>query len=240
MSRVHIYIIFTFMWIGRMNGQGNVSFFTLVSYNSFMMSDLRNEQEELQGEMALSNIPAKIVESFPPFYGFKGGFLISMQKGDTNTFSVGGVGEYTSTGGRVHYKDYSGEVRADEMASVVSIGGVINIKKKINETFSVSYQMSIRYFYSSLRYSLLAQVGGSGTSEMLEFFSSSAGIEPAILPTWEILGTQFGLAVSYLVYFPTALKSENYSGRYLINRSRNKVRIDWSGFRIGVLLGYSF
>jgi hypothetical protein len=203
------------------------------------MSDLKGVQNELLNDMTLNNIPAKIIDSYPSYYGFKGGLLIPLQEQESYTISAGGIAEYTSTGGRIHYQDYSGEIRADQIVEAWSLGGMIEYKIHYSEVFDLLLQGSTQYFFSSLKYTLILQVGNNNDTEKPQFHSSSFGIEPCIIPTVKYYGFQLGLSLSYLFFIPTNLEYDQVSNAYLLNKHGDKVNIDWSGFRIGVLISYS-
>ncbi|RPI06414.1 MAG: hypothetical protein EHM64_03050 [Ignavibacteriae bacterium] len=221
-------------------GQSKVTIFTIGSYNSFSMTDLKQLQQELLNDMRTTGVPARIVESYPSFYGFKGGFLIPVQQNETSLFSMGGIAEYTSAGGRVHYQDYSGELRADEIAAVWSFGGIMEYRTNPDNIFCVSFQATSRIFFSMLKYTLVTQVGNSSKTQEMQFHSLSFGLEPGIVPTFKCYDFQLGLSLSYLLFIPKNLQFDENSKADLRNNKGSQVTIDWSGYRIGILLGYSF
>jgi hypothetical protein len=219
--------------------QHSVTFFGMMSYNSYSMGDLEGIQNELLNDMNDLNIPTEITESFPAYFGYEFGFLIPVIDTAGNIFSIGGFIEHGSTGGRIHYQDYSGEVGSDQFAVETSIGTMIDYQIKLDEYFNIGLNFAIGYTVSSFSVTSYLQIGEESAEDELNFSSYSFSFEPGIVPSMNLLGMQFGISLSYLVYIPSNLEFDGYSEAYLINKSGDKVNINWSGFRLGLLLSVS-
>ncbi len=214
-------------------------FFVKGSYNSFSMSDLKNLQNELLSDLTGIGVPATATEAYPGYLGFQFGLLVPVQVLEKETIFVGGFGEFTSTGGRIHYKDYSGEVRADQIAKGYSFGGIIELKRNYSDILDVEYQFSLRLVKSKLNNTFFTQIGNATQIEQPSFSSFSFGAEPGITPSMNFGGFRAGLSLSYLFCLPTSLEYDSYANAYLINKNKEKVTIDWSGPRVGIVLSYS-
>jgi len=214
--------------------QHSVTFFGTISYNTYSMSELKGIQNELLNDIRELNIPAEITESFPPYPGYKVGFVIPVIDTADKTFSIGGFIEHGSTGGRIHYQDYSGELRADQSVVETSIGTLIDYQIHPAEKFSIGLNFAVGYTLSSFSITSYLQVGDESQEEELSFSSSSFSIEPGIVPSMYLWGMRFGISLSYLIYIPSNLEFDEYSEAYLINESGDKVNINWSGFRLGL------
>ena len=219
--------------------QHSVTFFGTISYNSYAMGDLEGIQNELLNDIRTSNIPAEITESFPPYYGYKFGFIIPVSDTAGSTFSIGGFVEHASTGGRIHYQDYSGEFRVDESAVETSIGSLIDYQTNISELFNIGLNFAVSLTFSSFSITSYLQVGDESQQEDLGFSSASFSFEPGIVPSMNLLGMRFGISLSYLIYIPSDLEFDQYSEAYLTNQSGDKVTINWSGFRLGLQMSVS-
>jgi hypothetical protein len=215
-------------------GQHSVTFFGTISYNSYAMGDLEGIQNELLNDMNDLNIPAEITESFPTYFGYEFGFLIPVSDTAGSTFSIGGFVEHTSTGGRIHYQDYSGEVGSDQYAVETSIGTMIDYQIKLSEYFNLGLNFAIGYSVSSLSITSYLQIGEESTEDELNFSSYSFSFEPGIMPSMYLWGLSFGISLSYLIYIPSSLEFDQYSEAHLINQFGDEVNINWSGFRLGL------
>ena len=203
------------------------------------MGDLEGIQNELLNDIRETNIPAEITESFPPYFGYEFGFLIPVTDTAGSTLSIGGFFEHGSTGGRIHYQDYSGELSVDQLAVETSIGSLIDYETNVSEMFNFGLNFAVSYTSSSFSITSYLQVGDESQEEELNFSSSSFSFEPAIVPSMNLLGMRFGISLSYLIYIPSNLEFDQYSEVYLINKSGDEVTINWSGFRLGLQMRVS-
>lgn len=219
--------------------QHKVSFWGIISYNTYSMSELKDIQSELLNDILKFNIPARITESFPPYLGYKIGFAIPVIDTAKRTFSIGGFVERGTTGGRIHYQDYSGEIKIDQSAVETSIGALIDYQYSLSEKYNFGLNFAVSYTISSLSYISYLQLGSEFQEEELNFSSYSISFEPGIVPSINLLGVRFGIALSYLINIPSKLVFDKFSEAHLVNNQGDKVNINWSGFRLGLQIRIS-
>lgn len=219
--------------------QHSVTFFGTISYNTYAMGALEGIQNELLIDIRQNNIPADKTESFPPYFGYEFGFLIPVIDTSNRTFSIGGFVEHGSTGGRIHYQDYSGELKVDQSAVETSIGTLVDYQTSISEIFNFGLNFAVSYTLSSFSITSLLKVGDESQEDELSFSSASFSFEPGVGSSVDLLGMQLGISLSYLIYIPSNLEFDQYSEAYLINQSGDKVNINWSGFRLGLQMRVS-
>jgi hypothetical protein len=219
--------------------QSNVKFFSVISYNNYSMDGLKQQQNELLNGILQQNIPAEITESYPAYYGFKIGFLIPLMDEIKSSLSIGSSIQHGSTAGRIHYQDYSGQLRIDQLTNYTGIGAVLQFESHYSSNINLGYNLSINYMLSSLSNEIYFQVGNETQSETLDFSSSSFGIEPEIIPSYQLGLLQIGASLSYLIYIPSDLEYDDISDAFLVNENGDRVDINWSGFRIGAFLSIS-
>lgn len=226
-------IIFLLMLNIIVLGQKNIKLFTSLNYCNYSLSDLKKQQSEVLNGLITENIPAKITDSYPAYFGFKGGFLISLIEKEKSTFSIGPSIQHFSSGGRIHYEDYSGKVVMDQLVNSIGIGAVVQYELHSSSNFDLGLNFTLNYFFSGFENNLQFQVGSSTQSENLEFSSTSFGLEPEIIPSFKIGIIQIGASISYLIYSSSNLEFDDISEAYLVFENGNKVNLEWSGFRIG-------
>lgn len=214
-------------------GQENIKLFASFNYCNYLLSDLKKQQNEVLNGLITENIPAKITDSYPAYFGFKGGFLIPIIEKEKSTFSVGPSIQHFSSGGRIHYEDYSGKVIMDQLVNSTGIGAVVQYENHSTSNFELGLNLTINYFLSAFENNLEFVVGNSKQTENLEFSSASIGFEPEIIPSYKIGVFQFGASISYLIYSSSNLEFDDVSEAYLVFENGNKVNLEWSGFRIG-------
>ena len=118
---IGIYFIFLLVNISNSFAQG-ISFRFQAGYNMHNMAQLKKMQMGLAESISdETGIPVKVVDDFPSFYNFQVQFLVTTPE----LFSTGMYIDYCSTGGRIHYKDYSGEYGFDQILTQMTIGGII-------------------------------------------------------------------------------------------------------------------
>ncbi len=219
--------------------QSHVKLFTIISYNNYSMDGLKQQQNELLNGILQQNIPAKITESYPAYYGFKIGFLIPLKNDIKSTLSIGSLIQHGSTAGRIHYQDYSGELSIDQLVNYTGIGAIIQYESHYCSNFNLGYNLSINYMLSSLSNELYLQVGNETQNEILDFSSSSFGMEPEIIPSYQLGLLQIGASLSYLIYISSDLEYDDVSEAFLVYENGDRVKINWNGFRIGAFVSIS-
>lgn len=209
------------------------------TYNFSKMSDLKNLQSEVLSSLTGQGIPAQIVEAYPAHTGIQCGLLIPLSFNEQREISVGLSIDYASTGGRVHYADYSGELRNDQIATAFSLNGALSTRIKTLHQFDLNFSFGARMIFSSLRNEFFSRIGESSSQAVFNFTSVGVGFEPGVTPSLNLLGLTFGGSVSYLIYIPTTLEFTQYSDTYLAFNKGGRVKIDWSGLKLGVLISYT-
>jgi len=193
---------------------------------------------ELQDEFVKENsyhLENKVVDSFESMPGFH---LKTMK--NKGTLSFGSYLEYSSTGGRIDYRDYSGYSTLDIILNHNAIGLIVedqliqNIHPRFKQYFSLGACFDQLSFISNTK---LYGVGSQSTTDYLY----SMGIIGATGISYDILNKPFLLRVQaggQLAYSqPFHLKGNSEAQ---LQTEKSKVSPDWSGFRAALLLGWVF
>lgn len=204
-------------------------------YGSYAMGDMKALQKEL-----LKDFPAgaRITEEFPAFlyYELNATYLLN------ETFTVGGLVNYGSTGGRINYTDYSGEVSGNQLIQFVSAGAWLGLQLTgYEKNFRVHLDVRPQFSYSFLNLEFYSRLGNYDDEESIKFNSLNLAIEPGIRA--EYYRTRIGVNI-FAGYNINAIKgdliwSENENA-YLQNEDGDKIYLDLSGFRVQVGVFYRF
>jgi hypothetical protein len=229
-----------FFLLYSLNGKTEAQIFVKLNYDFYNMSDLKDLQSEFLSDLTIQGIDAQITESYPAHLGFQIGLLFLLNPSGDRDLWLGGSYDYATTGGRVHYSDYSGEVKVDQVANAYTVSGIISLSASHHEFLKLNVSLSAGLIFSDLDTELLIRIGDEEQKETLSFSSLSFGLEPAITPSIVLSNFNLGLSISYLVSIPSSLEYNRNRNAYLINKNGDKVSIDWSGVKLGLLIMYTF
>jgi hypothetical protein len=208
--------------------------FTL-GYGQYAQQDLKEFQNQFLDEFP---VEPKITESFPPYWYYDA----SINYLFNDRLSLGISGTYGSSAGRMHYKDYTGEIMFDVLANYFSIGIPVGFKlNPQNETWQLAAEVTPSIVLSNVDLEFQSRLGTQEERESFKFNSLNVALQPAVALSRKI--QKFGLNV-LAGYNLTVLKGDVFykeqDDAYLLNESGEKVKIDWSGFRVGLGISYFF
>jgi hypothetical protein len=114
-----------------------------IFYGTFKMSSMKDFQKSMT---SWGSFPAKVVNNFPGQIGYsiQAGYLIS------GRVEVGLRYQFTSTGGRVSYGDYSGEMRYDNLLRSNSYGIFTNIGISKSPKWPVFFSFALGRVHTDL------------------------------------------------------------------------------------------
>jgi len=213
----------------------NLSLRFKLSYNSFDMHELKDFQTTLASVYRrIMDIPVKEFENFPNYFGLQLEFYNQWLKGNP----IGIYVEYTSTGSRIHYSDYSGMLNIDQIINRISLGvcgeRCIYPFKSSNIMFNI-YLGLIRSNYSINE---KLKIGENALSTVTRFYGYSIGIEPNLSYQLSIHSYMFLIGIGYQIDFPIRnLKSDEYELR---DSRNNSIYPGWRGLRLNISIGYNF
>ena len=240
MKKSFLYIVVIYcVGLSSASSQSPFALFAKLNYNFSRMGDLNKFQDDLRLQLVNQGIPASSTDAYPPYYGAQFGVLVPVSTTDERDIFIGGLFDYTSTGGRVVYADYSGEARNDQTASAHSFGAMLDTRIKRFNPIYLDLSFTVRLITSSLRNETYVRIGNNVQSVTLDFSSTSFGFEPGIAPNIPLYGFTVGTSVSYLFAFKSSLESNQYKGGHLIFNNGTEVSIDWSGLKLGIMIGYA-
>jgi hypothetical protein len=198
-------------------------------YGIYSLKDLRDMNSEI-----LKNLPVegKITDDFPaqPYYS------AGVYYQTSDNVSLGITGKFYTTGSRISYKDYSGELEIDNILSSYSPGIAARFKL-IDKKLSLFEETRISYGFTKLK--MKEKIIGS-TDENI-FKSFGVQVEPRFKLSYRINGLEFGLNGGYLIDFGgknRLVGNKDAVLQYTV--SNEEIKTNWSGMRIGASVGYYF
>jgi hypothetical protein len=207
-----------------------------VFYGTFKMESMKEYQRSISAWPAPDEF--KVVDKFPPYvgYNFLTGYNISPR------FNLGIRLQYTSTGGRVAYGDYSGELTVNQLLHAYSLG--LNSRYRLKnpsdwETYlsctAGVMRTSLTNAYSFHLYDV------SPSNYEIHFRSYNYFLNPAIIVNRKFKN-HFALYANlgYELQIHRTLRLSSDEKQYLKTSNGEDVVAEWDGLRIGIGICYRF
>lgn len=196
----------------------------------YSMKDIKIFQAELNDDLTSSGVPTKIVSEFPASVQLD----VGLDKIYESGFSLGGYLNYTFTKGRMHYRDYSGEVYSDQNVSRIVIGA--KASKLLQYGFEFYGKVGINY--STLDLEFVSTINNQGyDADELAFYSTGINMEPGISWTYSYKRLLFSIQTSYEINIQGKTIFKEDEDAYLLNKEGSKVIVNWTGLRSGIGIG---
>jgi hypothetical protein len=206
---------------------------------TFNMEDLKKLQESMfEG----SAVPVRTVESFPAFVGVKVALLYPVEF-MSREIEVGGVLAFTSTGGRVQYKDFSGDLTGDQRTQVFTLGA--QGRGPLVSTEKIKFGMSLIVGFEATKLTLKNSIRiGNDYSESKDKFNATGFVTIPALYLKYVFHDSFYLVADagyhLTLYQDTYRWSEDEDAELVLGESEETVKPGWDGLRAGIGIGYTF
>jgi hypothetical protein len=177
-------------------------------------------------------VDTRITSSFPAFLFYELSTTMTLE----NSLMFGGSFSYGSTGGRIHYSDYSGEIGSDQLihffALTPSIGTSFTFH---NDTWKLLADLRPGFVYTEFEFNVYQRIGSSRDSESMDFTSLNISVQPTLSLQKKFGRVGMHTTIGYHVtVLPGNLYSKDYDEAYLIDNNEKEIRADWSGLRFGI------
>lgn len=224
-----VLLILVFYYSG-VAAQDNMFLFKL-GVGSYSMSTQKLFQKEFHEEIRL---PLEVVHEFPAYLSFGStiGFKVS------NNSIAGLWFEYSSTGGRLHYKDYSGEALLDQLLKAYQPGFFYQIKVNKSEKWPIYGTIHGSVAFSKLNLTSALIIGDITDKEELDLKSTNIAIRPGILVQKKITSFVFQAGLGFEIATHGSLKSDDDSISNMYTLSGEEVKVEWDGLRAFVGIGF--
>jgi len=228
-------ILLFFPSVFSVNAQDNTFAFR-VGMGTYTMKIQKDYQDfHLENNTILSQ---KTVSYFPSFPSFGSNIDFKI----TNKSVVGLHLDYMSTGGRVHYKDYSGEAVMDQLLHAYKAGPQFRTKINRSENWKLLAFFEISAVYTGLSIIEEISVGSYTESIEWEFKSWNMAAFPGLMLNRNIKNiscyTGIGFEVERHGNLEQITEHRNYT--FLYTLYHKKFNAQWDGVRaflgIGILL----
>ncbi|HEX2867436.1 MAG TPA: hypothetical protein VHO03_10360 [Ignavibacteriales bacterium] len=207
-----------------------------LTYNYFNAGDLKYMHDHAIMLLRNYNIPARALQSFPPYYGLQVQLLIPVK--DSLGINAGVYLEQFSTGVRMDYKDYSGEERLDQILQGWALGLMGEKDFKLNSFISWNLNLGISFISASFETKALEQLYDYRSEESLEFSNFTVGITPGAGLSFNLYNFNISGTVGYMFCLPSTFQYEGETVKKTDSGDPMMPGLD--GLRLSAGLGYGF
>lgn len=202
-----------------------------LGFGTFRMKSMKEFQQTF---ISYTGVNAKATDSFGPYFQFG----VNVLKDLDENARVGVFVERGSTGGRVAYEDYSGEVRLDNLVSYNTIGILLYSHEPIRSS-QVSFVsgMEANLFLSRLKTEGFSRIYDTSDSSGDKFNSIGFGLKPYLGLQYPILSVPARLTLGYMASGNKPFHVPGERDHVLVrnnNSTDNKLEPSWSGLRINL------
>jgi len=215
-----------------LRGQDN-TIIIKAGYGSFAMKDMKKLQDSFMEETTL---PYKVTTSFPSFLTFELQFTTELNE----DLVIGAQLAYKSTGGRMHYGDYSGETYVNQELGAFSVGFHISGYLSKEEKYAVPIFMNVDAVFTDLKIKSGLRLGDHQETDQLKFSSLGISFEPGVGYRRYFSRFVLGFDVGYEINVNGKLNFSEDDEAYLSDDENNPLKAQWSGFRLKLGTGFRF
>lgn len=207
-----------------------VRFDYVIGVGAYHMGQLKEFQESrLRG----LTVNAKLVDNYPPFIFNQLKGAIRLQK-----VWLGMSYRNASSGSRISYRDYSGEIRLDSRVTGNTVGFFIEKNVFKNKNYSIQAGGQYLTTLTILEVNDFIQIDQDFHLENLDFTSWGIGLEPYVQAAYQYKFFSLGI-FSSLTMDIVNNDFHVVNNKYLMleDNQGNYIRPNWSGFKIALSLG---
>jgi len=210
------------------NGYAQVHISAGTGIGWFSMKEFHDFQEHLRSSFPVA---ARITEQFPAYVIYDASIAWQLRR----TGFLGVYYQYGSTGGRIHYKDYSGEIYSDQLFHYNTIALNAGEALEFGKNYSLRVDLHPGATFTSLELLSVTKIGDQRYQESYKFHSINATMQP----TFELTKTwgNFGLKLSagyHIAVYAGKVKLKGNKNAILLGSSTDPIAASWDGLRLGL------
>ncbi|MBX0332850.1 hypothetical protein K3G39_06340 [Pontibacter sp. HSC-14F20] len=209
--------------------QAKLSLEPRAGYGTFRMEAMKEYQQTLS---YASDVNAQAVNSFNPHYHFGLGVVYALSE----RIHTGVFGELGETGGRVHYEDYSGELRHDLRVKYKSVGILVSSQFPIGATrFGFVTGLEASVILSKLHAEEYTRLYERTDENEKQYNATGFGIKPYAGLLCRIGNIPVQLTTGYMASASGPFHTSGNPNFKLDRNSKNdKLEPGWSGLRLNL------
>jgi len=206
-----------------------------VGYGTYSMKDLKEHQEQLKEQFP---VDPKITSSFPGYWYYQFGASYRFK----SNFFIGSSVSYGSTGGKIHYQDYSGEIGCEHKVKYISVGVPLGWQFPIQQDkMNLGLELSPALYFGNTQLAFETEVNTQSDQQSVEFESINIGLQPAARLERQVGPVLIFIQAGYYIdVYRSELTVKDNSEYYLLNGNGKKVHSDFTGLRTALGVAFAF
>lgn len=229
MNRITCSVMFTFI---SMSCFAQMGFEMKVGYSTYSMRDL----SKFQRLQTTSPVPVKVTNDFPG--NLTGG--VSLYYSIHKNVETGVDYTYNNTIGRVHYRDYSGEIGIDQKAIAHAFGAFTRLTFFEKGDFKLKGTAMLSLWRSQINFDQYLRMGTNNEQTQFAVVSNNVGITGAIEPVYRLNDqTYIGARIGGMLEIPGPLHLKGEPRATLQYDNGTVISAHWSGFRSEIYIGFT-
>jgi hypothetical protein len=202
-------------------------------YGTFAMGDVKSLLKEQH--RSISGLPAQITHNYPAYGVWTARVLLVRGEG-----SVGINVKSMSSGARISYRDYSGKITLDHLASAKALGGSVARALWRSKQWEFRLRGDADVLVSRVQLKNQITVYDQQEEEVVDLRSIGIALEPGTVLSYKKGRFSAGLDLGYFLNANGPLHLKGEPEFYLVDGSNNKIAANWSGFRGSLGIAYQF
>ncbi len=188
--------------------------------------------------MSSNPLPLRSTSTFPAFLNTQLQFVNHSPDGRT---TIGFVWDHVSTGGRLAYSDYTGELRSDQRLRAESVGATFERIIPVKSHLSIVPNTQLLFSFTSMQNEEYQRIYNQASSATANFNALGVGITPGVDLHFQSGPWLLNANVGYHLATAQAFHLVNNKDIKLTRLAdQSAVKPQWSGVRIGFTVGRSF
>ncbi|MCJ8166753.1 hypothetical protein MKJ04_18040 [Pontibacter sp. E15-1] len=197
---------------------------------------MKSMKELQQQAVHTSGIDAKTTDTFGPYVQFGANVLKDLNENTRAGIFV----EHGSTGGRVSYRDYSGEILIDDLMSYNAVGGMLYSHYAIRESKLHFFSgMELNAFFSKLVHKEYWRIYTESAESEDTFKAIGVGIKPFVGLQYPVVHLPLRLSVGYMASASAPFHEPGKPKNKLTRNADGKsLEPGWSGLRLNLSVAF--
>jgi hypothetical protein len=206
-------------------------------YNNYDLSSLKKFTNYYAGQLALNHpyLPVRVVDQFPNYISMQGEILFPFRERQ----SIGLLFGTGSSGARINYQDYSGELNTDLIILRYTFGLVFDWSLyTFGQNKDIIFRLIPVLILNELKVEEFVRIGEESVSETTKFKCTSGGVNFQLAFKYTLQRVHFLPYIGILVDVPRVLHLSEYPDAEF-KYENEKVTVRWGSYQLGIFIGFS-
>ncbi len=203
-------------------------------YNKSSLNDLKAITKDYIDNARKIGIEVTTFDNFPAYFYLDP--QLSWYFGENYLIGIHYL--YTSTGSRVHYIDYSGELKLDQIAELSSPGLILGYPGVRKNHFELWLTTQLNYL--KIKYNISHKLKLWDLQETYQRTYTSGGVsfEPGFRMIYLYKKVEIGLSLIFRFAYEKKLTAHIDDQDEYLYLNGKQLKANWNGFRIGLSIGF--